>query len=75
MVVTNKNFVYNKMARIMIREKPEGFYVMTYREIIAGPFKTYSQAKKYPSQVLYQKKSRSQKRSKKSASTKRNKTK
>ena len=34
----------NKMARIFIREKPDGFYVMTYKGPVRGPFPTYAAA-------------------------------
>ena len=32
------------MARIFIREKPDGFYVMTYKGAVRGPFPTYAAA-------------------------------
>lgn len=34
------------MARIFIREKPNGFYVMTYKGVQSGPYKTYAAANK-----------------------------
>lgn len=34
------------MARVFIREEPSGFYVRTYKGLVAGPFKTYAAAKR-----------------------------
>jgi hypothetical protein len=38
-------FFIKQMARVFIREKSNGFYVMTYRGVVAGPFATYAQAR------------------------------
>lgn len=42
------------MARVFIVAKANGYYVRTYRGIVAGPFLTYDEAKQAtPSQIHY----------------------